>query len=91
MDVTPRAGVALGNVFTYAGAGAALRIGQQPRPRLRPAVHPAQPARRCALVKRRDEWGWYLFAGVEGRAVARNIFLDGNTFSDSRERRQDGR
>ena len=25
----------------------------------------------------------YLFAGVEGRAVARDIFLDGNTFRDS--------
>ncbi len=25
----------------------------------------------------------YLFARVDGRAVGRNIFLDGNTFSDS--------
>lgn len=25
----------------------------------------------------------YLFAGVEGRGVAHNIFLDGNTFRDS--------
>ena len=24
--------------------------------------------------------GWYVFAGVQGRAVARNIFLDGSTF-----------
>lgn len=24
-----------------------------------------------------------MFAGLDGRAVARNIFLDGNTFSDS--------
>jgi hypothetical protein len=31
-----------------------------------------------------DKFTWYLFAGVEGRAVARNIFLDGNTFKDSR-------
>ncbi len=82
VDVTPRAGVALGNIFTYAGAGAALRIGQNldldygP-----PFIRPSLPG--GALVKRRDEWGWYLFAGVEGRAVARNIFLDGNTFSDS--------
>ena len=30
-----------------------------------------------------DWFGWYLFAGVEGRVVARNIFLDGNTFEDS--------
>ena len=29
-------------------------------------------------------FGWYLFAGVEGRAIAHNIFLDGNTFRDSR-------
>ncbi|MBK6705755.1 MAG: DUF2219 family protein [Caulobacteraceae bacterium] len=26
---------------------------------------------------------WQVFAGVEGRAVARNLFLDGNTFEDS--------
>ena len=31
-----------------------------------------------------DQFAWYLFAGFEGRAVARNIFLDGNTFHDSR-------
>jgi hypothetical protein len=28
--------------------------------------------------------GAYIFAGVEARAVARNIFLDGNTFESSR-------
>lgn len=82
MDVTPRAGFALGNVFTYAGAGAALRIGHNldldygP-----PFIRPSLPG--GSLMKRRGEWGWYLFAGVEGRAVARNIFLDGNTFADS--------
>jgi lipid A 3-O-deacylase len=27
--------------------------------------------------------GWYLFAGVQGRAVGRNIFLDGSTFTSS--------
>ncbi len=29
------------------------------------------------------EFSWYAFAGASGRAVARNIFLDGNTFVDS--------
>ena len=29
------------------------------------------------------KFGFYLFAGAQGRAVARNIFLDGNTFEDS--------
>ena len=28
-------------------------------------------------------WGFYVFAGGEGRAVAHNIFLDGNTWGDS--------
>ena len=26
----------------------------------------------------------YVFAGVDGRAIARNLFLDGNTFEGSR-------
>ncbi|MCR6645696.1 MAG: lipid A deacylase LpxR family protein [Terricaulis sp.] len=26
---------------------------------------------------------WSIFAGVQGRAVARNLFLDGNTWEDS--------
>ena len=29
-------------------------------------------------------FGAYVFAGVDGRAVARNLFLDGNTFESSR-------
>ena len=28
-------------------------------------------------------FAWYVFASAEGRAIARNIFLDGNTFRDS--------
>ncbi len=82
VDVTPKAGVALGNIFTYGAVGASLRVGQNldldygP-----PFIRPSLPG--AGLVKRRDEWGWYLFAGIEGRAVARDIFLDGNTFSDS--------
>ena len=29
-------------------------------------------------------FGAYVFAGVDGRAVARNLFLDGNSFVSSR-------
>jgi hypothetical protein len=28
VDVTPKAGVAVGNIFTYGAAGASLRVGQ---------------------------------------------------------------
>jgi len=82
VDVTPKGGVALGNIFTHGAVGASLRVGQNldldygP-----PFIRPSLPG--AGLVKRRDAWGWYLFAGIEGRAVARNIFLDGNTFADS--------
>jgi lipid A 3-O-deacylase len=30
------------------------------------------------------KFGWDFFFGTQGRAVARNIFLDGNTFQNSR-------
>ena len=32
----------------------------------------------------REDFEWYVFTGLEGRAVGRDIFLDGNTFRDSR-------
>ena len=82
VDFTPRVGFALGNVFTHAAIGATLRVGQEldldygP-----PMIRPSLPG--AGLVKKRGKWGWYLFAGAEGRGVARNIFLDGNSFTDS--------
>jgi lipid A 3-O-deacylase len=82
-DMTPHIGGALGNVFTYAAIGATFRFGQDliddfgGPPRLSPSLPGA------AHFKPRDDFGWYLFAGVGGRAVARNIFLDGNSFGSS--------
>jgi len=82
-DVTPHAGGALGNVFTYANAGLMLRFGQQlPLDYGPPRIQPSLPG--SGFFVPQEGFGWYLFAGVEGRAVARNIFLDGNTFGDSR-------
>lgn len=80
VDLTPHAGAALGNVYTYANAGAMLRLGfglagDQGAPRMRPGG--AETG-----VFDGDGLSAYLFAGVDGRAVAQNIFLDGNTFHD---------
>ena len=47
-----------------------------------PRIQPSLPG--SGFFVPQNGFGWYLFAGVEGRAVARNIFLDGNTFRDSR-------
>jgi hypothetical protein len=81
-DITPKAGFSLGNVFTYASAGATLRIGRDlPSDYGVPKIRPRMPG--GDYFAPRKNWGMYVFADVETRAVARNIFLDGNTWKDS--------
>ena len=84
VDVTPHAGFAAGNVYDYANAGLVLRFG--PDLSMRdygpPPVNLTLPGAGFFIPSARLDW--YLFAGADGRAVARNIFLDGNTFRDSR-------
>ncbi|WP_367183017.1 lipid A deacylase LpxR family protein [Ferrovibrio sp.] len=84
VDATPHAGAALGNVFTYANTGMMFRFGHNlPIDYGPPRVQPSLPGSGY-FERAPGGFGWYLFAGVDGRAVARNIFLDGNTFADSR-------
>jgi lipid A 3-O-deacylase len=85
MDALPEAGITAGNVLTYGEATAAVRLGwgldadYGPR-MLQPALtgggyfNPALSG---------HGWGGYLLAGVQGREVAHNIFLDGNTWENS--------
>ncbi len=81
LDLTPHVGAALGNVYTFANAGLTVRIGKDLRQDFGPPrVGPSVPG--TGYFVPRADIGWYLFAGIEGRAVARNIFLDGNTFQD---------
>lgn len=82
-DITPHVGGSIGNVYTHATAGFMLRIGEDlPSDYGPPRIRPSLPGSDFFVPT--QSFGWYLFAGVEGRAVARNIFLDGNTFEDSR-------
>lgn len=81
-DVIPHLGGSIGNVMTFAGAGAMIRIGQEldvdfGPPLIRPSLSG------LAAIEKKTSFAWYLFAGAQGRAVARDIFLDGNTFSNS--------
>ncbi|RKZ16428.1 DUF2219 domain-containing protein [bacterium] len=81
-DLVPHADLALGNVFVHAAGGAVLRLGNDlgwdlgPR-RIRPTAAGGDLA--CG----RRGFVWSVLGGVTGRAVVRNIFLDGNTFTDS--------
>jgi len=81
-DVLPHFGGALGNIFTYAAAGITFRIGSNLSddfgpPRIRPSLPGS------AYFHPDEGFNWYVFAGLEGRAVLHNIFLDGNTFKES--------
>jgi len=81
VDLSPHVGAALGNVYTYAAVGATLRFGRQLPAGLGPRfIRPSPPG--SDHYKSTPETRWHLFLGLEGRAVARNIFLDGNTFTD---------
>jgi len=78
----PQLTASLGNVYTYASAGVMFRLGTQLRNDFAPpSVHPGFPG--TPLFHTERSYSWYLYAGFEGRLVGRNIFLDGNTFSDS--------
>lgn len=80
--MTPHVSVALGNAYTYVASGVMMRVGSRLSSDLAPPnISPGFPG--LSLFKPSQQNSWYLFAGAEGRAVARNIFLDGNTFSDS--------
>ncbi len=75
-------GGALGNVYTFGKAGFTCRLSPDLAvdfgpPRIRPSLPGS------GFYARDDGFNWYLFAGVEARLVARNIFLDGSTFEDS--------
>lgn len=81
-DVIPHFGGSLGNVFTYAAAGLTVRIGPDldedfGSPRIRPSLPGG------GFFRSKKGFNWYLFAGIEGRLILHNIFLDGNTFSSS--------
>jgi hypothetical protein len=87
VGLVPSLAGSLGNVSTYAGAGLMLRFGTELEadfgpPRVRPVSTGSvfhQPPDNPS-----DDWRWYVFGAVEGRAVLRDISLDGNTWRDSR-------
>lgn len=79
VDFAPHWNVSLGTIDTSAGVGATVRLGQDlgddyGPPRIRPAV--SSPG----FFRDVSGASWYIFGGIEGRAVARNLFIEGNTF-----------
>ena len=78
-ELIPSAVATGGNAAVYAGLGATARIGRGLEAdwgptRIRPAVAGS------SFFQPRQAFGWYAFAGLDGRYVVRDIVLDGNTF-----------
>jgi hypothetical protein len=85
VDVVPQIGATVGNVFTYGDIGGMVRIGKNLDAdygpvRVRPALSGTDYFDADGLD---SNLGYYFFFGVQGRAVGRNIFLDGNSFRAS--------
>ena len=82
-DIEPNFGAAIGNVYDYAGIGIMARLGfNLPKDYGPMRIQPSLPG--SDYFEPSAGLGAYVFAGVDGRAVARNLFLDGNSFEHSR-------
>lgn len=84
LSLAPSIGTSLGNVYTLAQAGLNFRIAPYAEryADLPARVRPSTPGTGY-FPKPDGGWSWGFFGGVTGYAVARNIFLDGNTWEDS--------
>ena len=79
-DAIVHTGAAVGNVATYFNAGLEVRYGLNlPRSFGVSLIRAAG----STLFKPLKKPSLYLFGAVDGRYVMRDIFLDGNTFTDS--------
>lgn len=81
-DVLPSATLGVGTVRDYAQTGILFRVGQGLDSdfgvsRLRPGISGGDAYVASAGVP------WYVFAGADGQAVARDAFLDGDIWSKS--------
>lgn len=81
-EFLPHVGGSLGNVATYANAGAILRLGYNIPDDW--GVHTIDSLGVQTGVRRDAKpFGAYVFGAADGRLVLHNAFLDGNTFAGS--------
>lgn len=84
-DLVPMIGAGLGNVLVGVHSGILARLGFD----LPNDIGPSRPSGAdsetfvAPVSNQATHASYYIFAGVRGNAVARNIFLDGNTFQPS--------
>ncbi len=85
LDVIPMFGGGFGNVFIGIHTGILARLGYN----LPDDIGPSRPSGSdsetfvAPMTTDDSRSSYYVFAGLRGNAIARNIFLDGNTFQSS--------
>jgi hypothetical protein len=80
--INPQVSGAFGNVYIYGAGGLMLKFGNDVKRDLSPpSIRPGFPG--VIYFDGNKRSSWYIYLGFEGRLVLRDIFLDGNTFTDS--------
>lgn len=80
--VNPQFSGTIGNAYTYGSFGVMFRLGNNLKQDLSPPnIRPGFPG--SIYFQKSKQHSWYVYLGFEGRLILRNIFLDGNTFSNS--------
>ncbi len=84
LELIPHGGATLGTVMTLARAGGILRLGRHMTgfgpDTIEPGGAMLQNMRRDIEPGRTQSLEWYVFAGLDHRLIAHNIFLDGTVF-----------
>ncbi len=83
LQLLPQITAQAGNTEIYAQAGVILRFGQGLGSDFGPALIQPGITGTDAYTPTRP-FVWYIFGGLDGRVVAHDIFIQGNTFQSSR-------
>ena len=85
LDIIPHAGATVGTVQTFARAGGIVRLGRNLSGFGPDSVEAGGAMLQSTYqqIQNRPCFEYYLFAGFDVRAVAYNVFLDGNFFRSS--------
>ena len=79
-DVIPYIGGDLGNVFTFAQAGTAVRAGFNLPDDFGMQIIDSPASVNGGLTRKAPFWSAYAFGGMTGRAVGHDVTMDGNSF-----------
>jgi hypothetical protein len=80
LDLIPHVGGEAGNIMDFANLGGALRVGYNLPPDFGVQINDFPASSTVGMSRNTPPFSAYLFGDVDGRYVAHNLFLDGNTF-----------